>query len=87
MKSEIERLNNWVDWYEVKLNEIREALIDSRLQMLERLYRISEANKNCGVTITRARVINPVSYPEYPPELKIPEYEDSKDFINPFCDI
>ena len=26
MKSETERLNNWVDWYEVKLNEIREAL-------------------------------------------------------------
>ena len=31
MKSETERLNNWVDWYEVKLNEIREALVDSRL--------------------------------------------------------
>ena len=25
MKKETERLNNWVDWYEVKLNEIREA--------------------------------------------------------------
>ena len=51
--------------------------------MLERLYRISEANKNCGVTITSAVVINPVSYPAYPPELKIPEYEDPKDFVNP----
>ena len=38
MKSETERLNNWVDWYEVKLDEIREALVDSRLRMLERLY-------------------------------------------------
>ena len=28
MKSETERLNNWEDWYEVKLNEIREAPID-----------------------------------------------------------
>ena len=31
MKSETERLNNWVDWYEVKLNEIREAPVDERL--------------------------------------------------------
>ena len=31
MKSETERLNNWVDFYEVKLNEIREALVYSRL--------------------------------------------------------
>ena len=31
MKSEMERLNNWADWYEVKLNEIREAPVDSRL--------------------------------------------------------
>ena len=54
MKSETERLNNWVNWYEVKLNEIREAPVDSRLRMLERLYRISEANKNCGVTINQS---------------------------------
>ena len=59
MKSETERLNNWVNWYEVKLDEIREAPADSRLQMLERLYQINEANKNCGVTITSAGVINP----------------------------
>ena len=87
MKSETERLKNWVDWYEVKLNEIREAPVDSRLQKLGRLYRISERNKNCGVTITSAGVINPVNYPVYPPELKIPEYEDPKDFVNPFYDV
>ena len=84
MKSETKRLNNWVDWYEVKLNEIREAPIDSRLRMLERLYRISERNKCTGVTITSAGVINPVNYPVYPPELKIPEYNDNEE--NPFCD-
>ena len=87
MKSEMERLNDWVDWYEVKLNEIREAPVDSRLRMLEMLYRISEKNKNCGVTITSAGVINLVNYPVYHPELKIPEYEDPEDFVNAFCDI
>ena len=84
MKSEMERLNNCVDWYGVKLNEIREAPVDSRLRMLERLYRISEKNRNCGVTITSVRVMNPVIYPEYPPELEIREYEDNEE--NPFCD-
>ena len=83
MKSEMERLNNWVDWYEVKLNEIREAPIDSRLRMLERLYRISERNKCTGVTITSAGVINLVNYPVYPPELKILECNDNEE--NPFC--
>ena len=87
MKSGTERLKNLVDWYEVKLDEIREAPVDSRLRMLRRLYRISERNKNCGVTITSAGVINPVNYPVYPPELKIPEYEDPKDFVNPFRDV
>ena len=52
--------------------------------MLKRLYRISEANKNCEVTITSAGVINPVNYPVYPPELKIPEYNDNEE--NPFYD-
>ena len=33
-----ERLKNWVNWYEVKLNEIREAPVDSRLGKLRRLY-------------------------------------------------
>ena len=55
--------------------------------MLERLYRISEKNKNCGVMITSAGLINPVNYPVYHPELKIPEYENPKDFVNPFCDV
>ena len=53
--------------------------------MLERLYRISEANKNCGVTITSVGVINPVNYPAYPTELKILKYEDPENFVNPFC--
>ena len=87
MKKETERLNNCVNWYEVKLNEIREALVDSRLRMLERLYRINWENKNWGVTITSAGVINLVNYPVYPPELKIPEYEGPKGFVNPFCDV
>ena len=64
--------------------------------MLERLYRISEKNKNCGVMLTSAGVINPVSYQEYPPELKIPEYKSLNCVCpdpcriheeSPFCDI
>ena len=85
MKKETERLNNWVGWYKRKLKEIDEAPVDSRLRMLERLYRISEKNKNCGVMITRAGVINPVNYPVYPTELKLHEYEDNND-ENAFCD-
>ena len=87
MKSETERLSNWVDWYEVKLDEIREVPVDSRLRMLERLYQISEKNKNCGIMIISAGVINPVNYPVYPPELKILEHEDPKDVVNPFCNV
>ena len=83
MKKEMERLNNWVGWYERKLKEIDEAPVDSRLRMLERLYRISDKNKNCGVMITRAGVINLVNYPSYPPELKLPEDNNEED---PFCD-
>ena len=85
MKKEMEGLNNWVGWYKCKLKEIDEALVDSRLRMLERLYRISEKNKNCVVTITRAGVINPVNYPVYPPELKLHEYEDNNE-VNSFYD-
>ena len=48
-----------------------------------RLYQISEANKKCGVTITTAGVVNPVNYPDYPPELKLPDYSIRE---NPFCD-
>ena len=84
MKKETERLNNWVGWYKRKLKEIDEAPVDSRLRMLERLYRISEKNKNCGVTITRAGTLNPVNYPGYPPELKLHEYEDNEE--GPFYD-
>ena len=36
IKSETERLNNSVGWYQVKLSEIREAPVDSRLQMLQK---------------------------------------------------
>ena len=53
--------------------------------MLERLYQISEKNKNCGVMITRAGVINPVNYPVYHPELKLHEYKDNNE-ENPFYD-
>ena len=95
MKSGTERLNNWVDWYKVKLDEIGEAPVDSRLRMLK-LYRISEVNKNCGVTITSAGVINPINYPKYPPELKIPEHKSLNCACpdpcgiheeSPFCDV
>ena len=79
MKEETERLNKLVDWYEFKLNEIREAHVDSRPRKLEKLYRCSERNKDSGVTITRAgtgvtitraRTLNPVNYPGYPPKLE-----------------
>ena len=49
------------------------------------LYQISEANKHLGVTITRARTLNPVNYPGYPPELKSHEYEDNNE-EDPFND-
>ena len=84
MKEETERLNKLVDWYKFKLDPIREAPVDSRPRMLERLYRISEANKHLGVAITRAGSINPINYPGCPPELKLDEYEDNEE--NPFYD-
>ena len=71
MKEETERLNKVVDWYKFKLDEIREAPIDSRPRKLEKLYQISEKNKHLRVTITRAGTTNLVNYPSYPPELKI----------------
>ena len=85
MKKETERLNTLVDWYKLKLNEIREAPVDDRPRMLERLYRISKKNKCLGVTITRAVVINWINYPGYPPKLKLHEYEDN-DKENVFYD-
>ena len=42
MKEETERLNKLVDWYKFKLNEIREAPVDSRPRKLEKLYRCRE---------------------------------------------
>ena len=53
MKEETERLNELVDWYKCKLNEIEEAPVDSTPRKLERLYQYSEANKDSGVMITR----------------------------------
>ena len=84
MKEEMERLNKLVDWYKFQLDEIREAPVDSRPRKLEKLYQYSEANKDSGVTITRAGTLAPVDYPVYPPELKLHEYEDNEEDI--FCD-
>ena len=96
MRSETERLKDWVYFYEVKLEEIRIAPVDNRLQMLRRLYRFSEKNKSCGVTIDSVGIINPVNYPAYPPELKIPYYKSLYCVCpdpcgiheeRPFCDV
>ena len=85
MKEETERLNKLVNWYKFKLDETREAPVDSRPRKLRKLYRISEKNKHLGVTITRAGTLNPVNYPGYPPESKLHEYEDNNE-ENPFYD-
>ena len=46
MKEETERLNKLVDWYKFKLDEIREAPVDSEWpRKLEKLYQYSEASK------------------------------------------
>ena len=84
MKEETERLNKLADLYKFKLDEIREAPVDSRPQKLDKLYRYSEANKDSRVLITRAGTLNPVNYPKYPPELKLHEYEDNEE--DPFYD-
>ena len=78
MKEETERLNELVDWYKCKLNEIREALVDSRPRKLRKLYQYSEKSKDSGVTITRAGTLV-VDYPKYPPELELHEYEDNEE--------
>ena len=85
MKEETERLNKLIDWYKFKLDEIREAPVDSRPRKLSRLYQISEKNKHLIVPITRAGTLNQVDYPKYPPELKLYEYEDNED-NDPFYD-
>ena len=73
MKEETERLNELVDWYKCKLNEIREAPVDSRPRKLEKLYQYSEKNKDLGVTITRAGTLALIDYRKYPSELELPE--------------
>ena len=83
MKEETERLNKLVDWYKFKLDEIREAPVDSRPRKLEKLYRDSEAKKDSRVMITRAGTLAPVDYPRYPPKLELLEYEDSEEDV--FC--
>ena len=83
MKEEMERLNKLVDWHEFKLDEIKEAPVDSKPRKLEKLYRYSEANKDSRVMITRAGTINPVNYPGYSPRLKLHEYEDNEEDV--FC--
>ena len=80
----MERLNKLADCYKFKLDEIREAPVDSRPRKLEKLYQSSEKNKHLGVTITRAGTISLVDYPSYPPKLKLHEYEDNEEDV--FCD-
>ena len=79
MKEETERL---VDWYKFKVNEIREATVDSRPRKLRKLYQYSEANKDAEVTITRAGTLAPVDYPGYPPELELPEDNEEDVFYD-----
>ena len=86
MKKEMERLKNWVNWYEVKLDEIREAPIDERPQKLGRLYRISEKNKHLEVMIDSVGIINPVNCPGYPPELELPKDNNNNEEF-PFCNV
>ena len=85
MKEEMERLNKLVDWYKFKLDEIREAPVDSSPRELEKLYQISEKNKHLGVMIARAGTINLLNYPGYPPKLKLHEFEDNNE-EDVFCD-
>ena len=81
MKEEMERLNKLVDWYKFKLDEIREAPVDSRPRKLEKLYQSSEKNKHLGVMISRAGTLAPVNYPGCPPELELHEDEDNEEDV------
>ena len=81
MKEETERLNKLADWYKFKLDEIREAPVDSKQRKLERLYQSSGKNKHLGVTIARAGTLALVDYPKYPPELELYEYEDNEEDV------
>ena len=71
MKEEIERINKLKDFYKHKREEISEAPVNSRLNMLRKLYRCGQKNKHLGVTITCFGTINVINYPKYPPELEI----------------
>ena len=84
MKEETERLNELVDWYKFKLDEIREAPVNSRPRKLKKLYQSSEKNKHLRVTITRVGILALVNYPAYPSKLKLHEYKDSEE--DTFCD-
>ena len=81
MKEETERLNKLADWYKFKLDEIREAPVDSSPRKLEKLYQSSEKNKHLGVTITRAGTLNPVNYPGYPPHLTLRGYKHNEEDV------
>ena len=81
MKEETEKLNKLVDWYKFKLDEIREAPVDSRPRKLEKLYQSSEKNKHLGVTITRAGTLALIDYPGYPPKLKLHKYKDNEEDV------
>ena len=81
MKEETERLNKLIDWYKCKLKEINEAPVDSRPRKLRKLYQYSEANKDLGVTITRAGTLALVNYPGYLPELELHEYKDNEENV------
>ena len=76
MKEEIERINKLKDFYEHKLEEIRESPVDSRPNMLRKLYRCGQKDKHLGVTITSFGTINVINFPKYPPELEIKEESD-----------
>ena len=85
MKEETERLNKLVDWYKFKLDEIKEAPVDSRSRKLEKLYRYSEANKDSGVTITKSCNYKSGKLSRLSSRLKLHEYEDNEEDI--FCDV
>ena len=72
-------MNKLVNWYKFKLDEIREAPVYSRPRKLKKFYQISEKSKYLGVTITKFGTIYPVTYPVYPSELKLREYEDDNE--------
>ena len=81
MKEKTERLNKLVDGYKFKLDEIREAPVDSRPRKLEKLYQSSEKNKHLGKMVTGAGTLNLVDYPGYPPKLKLLKYEDNEEDV------